>query len=164
MYGVDLSKEGISIACKRACGTFAVASMYDDLRMPFCGVESFDAIIAIETIEHLYTPRVFARRSFEALRPGGILIVTTPYWGYLKNLVLALTNRLDGALTALWDGGHIKHWSRKTLTQLMLEQSYEVISFEGCGRPVPYLWSGMMMVFQKPQRLSEVTRKVSVKT
>jgi 2-polyprenyl-3-methyl-5-hydroxy-6-metoxy-1,4-benzoquinol methylase len=150
MYGIDLSKEGISIACERACGMFAVASMYSDLKISFQGVESFDAIIAIETIEHLYNPRIFAHQSFQALRSGGILIVTTPYWGYLKNIVLALTNRMDRALTALWDGGHIKHWSRKTLTELMLEQTYEVVSFNGCGRSIPYLWNSMLMVFRKP--------------
>ena len=131
MYGIDLSESGINIARRRSCGMFALASIYDDLRMPFPGVEYFAAIIAIDTIEHLYSPKIFARRSFEALQPGGILIVTVPYWGYLKNIVLALTNRLDYALTALWEVGHIKHWSRKTLTELMLEQSYEVVSFEG---------------------------------
>jgi 2-polyprenyl-3-methyl-5-hydroxy-6-metoxy-1,4-benzoquinol methylase len=150
MYGIDLSESGICIASKRGCGTYAIASMYEDLKMPFQGIKSFDAIIAIDTVEHLYSPRIFAQRSFEALRPGGILIVTVPYWGYLKNIVLAITNRLDGALTALWDGGHIKHWSRKTLTKLMLEQAYTVLSFKGCGRPIPYQWNAMMMAFRKP--------------
>ena len=154
MHGIDLSESGIGVASKRNCGKFAVASMYDNFKTPFQDIEFFDAVIAIDTIEHLYSPRGFARRSFEALRPGGILIVTVPYWGYLKNILLALTNRLDGALTALWDGGHIKHWSRKTLTILMREQAYEVVSFEGCGRAIPYLWSAMMMVFRKPNEYS----------
>lgn len=59
----------------------------------------------LEVIEHLYSPRQFVRRPYTALRPGGILIVTTPYWGYLKNLLLVLTNRIDHALTSLWEGG-----------------------------------------------------------
>ena len=79
MYGVDMSESGIRIASKRGCDMFAVASLYEDLRAPFPNVESFDAIIAIEVVEHLYSPRIFARRSFEALRPGGIIIVTCPY-------------------------------------------------------------------------------------
>ena len=66
MYGIDLSESGIRIASKRACGTFALGSMYDDLRMPFQDVASFDAVIAIDTVEHLYSPRIFARRSFES--------------------------------------------------------------------------------------------------
>ena len=37
------------------------------------------------------------RKDVEALKPGGILVITTPYWGYLKNIVLALTNRTRSA-------------------------------------------------------------------
>jgi len=102
-------------------------------------------------MEHLYSPKQFTARCFEALRPGGVLIVTVPYWGYLKNVLFALTGRMDAHLTALWEGGHIKHWSRKTLTALMTRASFRVIAFEGCGRPVPFLWSSMMMVFRKPE-------------
>lgn len=149
MFGIDLSESGIRIASKRSCGEFAVASMYDDLMEPF-NIKNYDAIIAINTIEHLYSPRIFASRSFQALRPGGIIIVTCPYWGYLKNIILALTNRIERYHTALWDGGHIKHWSKNTLSRLMVEQKFEVISFVGCGRPIPYLWNSMMMTFRKP--------------
>lgn len=149
MYGIDMSESGIKIASQRGAGQFAVASMYDNLTLPFENIEFYDAIIAIETIEHLYSPRIFVRRSYQALRPGGIIILTTPYWGYLKSIVLALMNRIDRYHTALWDGGHIKHWSRNTLVQLMTEQHFEVLAFEGCGRPISYLWNGMLMVFRK---------------
>lgn len=152
MRGLDMSESGIELASARGIGSFTRASIYDDLTSPFAGVASFDAIVCIEVIEHLYSPRIFVRLAFDALRPGGLLILTTPYWGYLKNVALALTNRIDGSLTALWDGGHIKHWSRKTLSSLLAEQSFEVIGFSGAGRPVPYLWNGMVMVARKPAK------------
>jgi 2-polyprenyl-6-hydroxyphenyl methylase/3-demethylubiquinone-9 3-methyltransferase len=150
MFGLDLSGSGIRIASRRNVGRFQEASVYDDLTAPFAGVSSFDAIVGVEVVEHLYSPRTFVRQAFDALRPGGLLIVTTPYWGYAKNLGLALTNRMDTALTALWDGGHIKHWSRKTLSSLIAEQSFEVVGFDGAGRPIPYLWNGMVMTGRKP--------------
>ena len=72
----------------------------------------------------------------------------------LKNLALAATNRMDAALTALWEGGHIKHFSRATLTRLMEEAGFEAVSFYGAGQGVrahtPFLWSGMAMTFRKP--------------
>jgi len=148
--GIDESDSGLEIAAARGIGSFAKASLYDDLTAPFPGATSFDAIVSVEVIEHLYSPRIFVRRVFAALRPGGLLIITTPYWGYLKNIALALTNRMDASLTALWDGGHIKHWSRRTLEILLREQSFEVIGFNGAGRPIPYLWNGMVMVARKP--------------
>ena len=150
MHGIDMSGGGIAKARNRYQAiNFVEGSIYDDLG-GLCGVDCFDAIVSVEVIEHLYSPRQFVRRSFSALRPGGLLIITTPYWGYLKNLALALSNRMDRSLTPLWDGGHIKHWSYRTLRQLLLEQGFEFKSFHGAGRKVPYLWSGMMMVVQKP--------------
>lgn len=150
VFGLDMSDSGIEIASDRGIGLFRRASLYDDLTAPFAGVSSFDAIVIVEVIEHLYSPRTFARRAFDALQPGGLLIVTTPYWGYLKNVALAVTNRMDAHLTALWEGGHIKHWSRKTLSTLLAEQSFELIGFSGAGRRVPYLWNGMVIVARKP--------------
>jgi 2-polyprenyl-6-hydroxyphenyl methylase/3-demethylubiquinone-9 3-methyltransferase len=149
VYGLDLSDSGIAIASARGVGSFRKASLYDDLTVPF-EIDWFDAIVAVEVIEHLYSPRTFVDRAFDALRPGGLLIVTTPYWGYFKNVGLAITNRMDDALTALWDGGHIKHWSRATLSRLFEEGSFEVIGFGGAGRRIPYLWNGMVMVGRKP--------------
>ena len=153
--GLDLNASAIAAAQARGCGQFVVSSVYDRLANRF-GVQTFDAVIAVEIIEHLYNPRLFVSRAKEALRPGGLFIITTPYWGYLKNLALAVTNRTDRALTALWDGGHIKHWSRKTLTALVTEQDFEFVGFEGCGEGVrahvPYLWNGMLMAFRKPVR------------
>jgi SAM-dependent methyltransferase len=150
MHGIDLSPGGIARAkLDYPKIRFAEGSVYDSLAIR-CDVASFDAIVCIEVIEHLYSPRQFVRRAHESLRPGGMLIVTTPYWGYVKNVVLALTNRMDRALTSLWDGGHIKHWSFNTLRRLLLEPGFEFVGFRSAGRRIPYLWSGMVMVVRKP--------------
>ncbi len=152
VYGVDLSPSGIKAACARNVGQFKLSSMYENLTEPF-DVKSFDCIVAIETIEHLYSPRLFIKQAKQALRPGGLLVITTPYWGYLKNIARSLSNRTDRALSALWDGGHIKHWSRATLTELLAEQGFEVDGFYGCGVGIqaytPFLWNEMMMIFRR---------------
>lgn len=57
---------------------------------------------------------------------------------------MALTGKMDGHFTALWDGGHIKFWSRKTLTTLLAKHGFEVMEFRGCGR-FPYLWKSMFI-------------------
>lgn len=148
VFGIDLEASGVSIARDhRPEIPFEVASVYDDLRDPFGG--RFDAIVALEVIEHLYDPRRFVSRAFEAIEPGGVLILSTPYHGYLKNLTLAATGKLDPHFTALWDGGHIKFWSRKTLSTLLEEAGFEVVGFEGAGR-LPWLWMSMIMTARRP--------------
>ena len=153
IFGSDLSPSAIAHAQGLGVGQFTVASLYEPLAEPF-GRERFDAIVCVDVIEHLYNPRVFVEHAFAALGPGGVMVITTPYWGYLKNIALALTNRMDRSLTALWEGGHIKHFSRQTLSQLMRNAGFEVVAFKGCGegmrRHVPYLWSAMAMAFRKP--------------
>jgi 2-polyprenyl-6-hydroxyphenyl methylase/3-demethylubiquinone-9 3-methyltransferase len=151
LFGIDLSEGGICKCQQRYPEIqFRLLSVYDDYRTAFDGVSQFDAIVSVEVIEHLYSPRQFARRCAEAVRPGGLVVVTTPYWGYAKNIALAVTNRMDRALTVLWDGGHIKHFSYKTLRLVFEDENLEFLSFHGCGRKLPGFWKGMMMVFRKP--------------
>jgi len=147
--GIDGSESGIRIAQSRGLGRFMRGSLYDDFLVMLGEESHYDAIYSVEVIEHLYDPKKFIFRANQALAIGGLLIVTTPYWGYLKNLGLALTNRIDRALTVMWDGGHIKHFSAKTLTCMVEEQGFRRIQFFGAGRPIPFLWSGMMIVFTK---------------
>ena len=153
VIGSDASASAIRAARDRGIGRFEQASLYEDLLAPFDNPK-ISAIVSVEVIEHLYSPLTFVRRAHEALPDGGLLVVTTPYWGWLKNIALAVTNRMDRSLTALWEGGHIKHFSRRTLTQLMEENGFETTGFSGAGettrqRRIPYLWSGMMMAFRK---------------
>ena len=69
--------------------------------------------------------------------------------GYLKNCALAISGKLDAHFTALWDGGHIKFWSRRTLTALLQEAGFQVVSFRGAGR-CPWLWKSMLIAARKP--------------
>jgi hypothetical protein len=62
---------------------------------------------------------------------------------------LSVANKLDKALTVDWDGGHIKHFSKKTLTHMASNYGFELIEFRGCGRRIPYLYKGMLLVFKK---------------
>lgn len=144
VYGVDASISGINSASKHYPGHFfminpSLAELPNEL------IEiTFDTIIATEVIEHLYDPKGFIQFCYKILPPGGELILSTPYHGYLKNLALAITGALDQHFTALWPGGHIKFWSKKTLMTLMNSWGFTVTRFSGCGR-MPLLWKSMFL-------------------
>jgi len=147
--GIDGSVSGIDMAVKSIPnGSFFVADVTAELPARL-SPGSFDAVISTETIEHVVLPRALVRNAFDLLKPGGAFIVSTPYNGYLKNVVLSLTNSMDKHFTALWDGGHIKFWSRKTLSALLTEAGFEQLAFEGAGR-IPFLWKSMVIVARKP--------------
>lgn len=109
----------------------------------------FDAVVSTEVIEHLYDPRSFARNVYHLLRPGGLAILSTPYHGYVKNVALAVTGKFDAHFTALWDGGHIKFWSRKTILSLLEETGFQLRACTGAGR-MPYLWKSMVVSAHRP--------------
>jgi 2-polyprenyl-6-hydroxyphenyl methylase/3-demethylubiquinone-9 3-methyltransferase len=149
LYGLDISRSGIEQAKKHFENVeFFTGDATGDLTTVFRPAQ-FDVIISTEVIEHVYNPRGLLRNCFQLLKPGGVLVISTPYHGYLKNLALGLTGRMDSHLNALSDHGHIKFWSRSTLGALLQEAGFENREFAGAGR-VPYLWKSMVMRAVKP--------------
>jgi len=145
-YGTDASVSGIEIAKKRNSDRFFLQDLSKD-KLPLVLQDiKFNTIISTEVIEHLYQPKEYLDFCKKILvqNGGGELILTTPYHGYFKNVVLALSGKMDKHFTVLWDGGHIKFWSRKTLTGLLADKGFENIEFTGCGR-LPYLWKSMII-------------------
>lgn len=146
--GVDPSATGIASARKA----------FQELRLEVGSTEEnlasrfgrFDAVISLEVVEHVFAPREFASRTFDLLIPGGVAIISTPYHGYLKNLMLAVTGKLDEHFTALWDYGHIKFWSIRTLGRLLTEAGFENITFLRVGR-IPQFAKSMIAIAHKPQ-------------
>ena len=146
VVGVDPSKEGISQARKIYPNlTLHEGSCYDDLAACY---GKLPVVISLEVVEHVYAPRQFAACVCSLLRDGGTAIISTPYHGYWKNLALAITGRMDKHFTALWDHGHIKFWSFRTLGLLLLEAGLKDITFRRVGR-IPPLAKSMIAIARK---------------
>ena len=110
----------------------------------------FDAGLCLEVVEHLYDPRQLPTTASMLLKKGGVVVVSTPYHGYLKNLAIALLGKWDFHHDPLWTGGHIKFWSRSKLERLFAEQGFRPVGFKGVGR-LPYVWKSMVMAFRKEE-------------
>jgi 2-polyprenyl-6-hydroxyphenyl methylase/3-demethylubiquinone-9 3-methyltransferase len=148
VVGIDPSSSGIGIASRSFPSVrFFERSAYDDLRAEF---GEFDAVVSLEVVEHCYAPRAYAKTVFSLLRPGGTALISTPFHGYWKNLALALSGHFDAHWSPLWDGGHIKFWSEKTLRSLLDEVGFAHIGFHRIGRIPPFAKS-MMAVATRAQ-------------
>jgi len=149
VVGIEIDKDGFNVSTKT----------YQNIHFYNLGVESnpnevllnedgFDAAVSTEVIEHLYSPHNLPIFAKALLKENGYLIVSTPYHGYFKNLAISLLNKWDSHHLALWHGGHIKFWSKKSLSTLLKENGFETIAFYGVGR-LPYLWKSMILVAVK---------------
>ena len=149
VVGMEYSQEGYDIARQAYPEiTFFQGNIYSpppSLQETYPA--GFDCVISTEVIEHLYSPQKLPLFAAQLLKPEGYLIISTPYHGYVKNCCLSLLNGWDAHHFSLWEGGHIKFWSHKTLTKLLLDAGFRVAEFHGCGR-VPYLWKSMIVVAQ----------------
>jgi 2-polyprenyl-3-methyl-5-hydroxy-6-metoxy-1,4-benzoquinol methylase len=143
--GIDSSQSGIAQARAAFPNVRTeVASVYDNLAAAY---GTFPLVVSLEVIEHCFEPRVFATTFLELIAPGGIGFLSTPYHGYLKNIALAVSGKMDRHFTALWDGGHVKFFSIETLGALLREAGARNIKFVRVGR-VPILAKSMVAIIR----------------
>jgi 2-polyprenyl-3-methyl-5-hydroxy-6-metoxy-1,4-benzoquinol methylase len=150
VVGIDLSEEGIEIARQRCPGARFEIMDADVELLDALAEEPFDAVVAIEIVEHLYKPVSCLRGWCEALAPGGTLVASTPYHGYLKNIAIAASGKFDSHVHPLEEGGHIKFFSRRNLTAALERAGFTDVKIVGSGR-LPFLWKSMICRASRPQ-------------
>ena len=144
--GIDLSRTGIEKAQKLKS---------DKLEFKNIGLEEiinqgkkFKFITSFEVIEHQYLPDDFLNQINKILTDDGKLLISTPYHGYFKNLLINLLGKHDYHYNPLWRHGHIKFFSIKTLTNLLKKCNLKVIKKKFSGRFYP-LSNSMIFLIKK---------------
>jgi SAM-dependent methyltransferase len=141
--GIDGSGSGLQLATQSYPH---IAFHQQDLsaELPLRFRERFDAVVSVEVIEHLLLPRLLIDNAWRALKPGGLLILTTPYHGYWKNLAIALCGGFDKHWHPLRDFGHVKFFSKPTIRALLEEFHFQGITIMTVGR-IPSLAHSMIV-------------------
>lgn len=143
--GVDPSADGVKFARQKDPELdLYVGSAYDDLQAKF---GQFPLVYSLEVVERVYAPRDYAKTLVSLMQDDGVAIVSTPYHGYWKNLVMSLTGNGCPFHCTLGSRAH-KVWSVKTLTQLLEEVGLEVTRVHRVGR-IPVLAKSMVLVLKR---------------
>ena len=129
---VDISTEQIA---RNAVALPQVTFLQHDLAqpMPFAN-GTFEAIWCSEVLEHLFDPGLALREMHRVLASGGRLLVTVPYHGIFKDVLIALFK---------WDehfsptNPHIRFFTRKTLSQLAATAGFVETRTTTCGMNRP---------------------------
>jgi 2-polyprenyl-3-methyl-5-hydroxy-6-metoxy-1,4-benzoquinol methylase len=145
MTGIEPDRKGFDIASESVRDAkFYNLGVYDDTSV----LGKFDAVIASEVIEHLYDPSALLSVASRHLNEGGYLILTCPHHGYLKNLLISLTNKWDPHFHPATLGGHVKFWSHATMRAFLETHGFHVEILSGAGRCWP-IWKSMVVVAMK---------------
>ena len=133
--GVDISASAVAEA--RSIGLDA-RQIDDAAELPFEDRE-FDAVACLEVIEHIFFPQHAVAEIVRVLKPGGVLIVTTPnvaYWR--RRLDLALLGRWNPfghvfAVEEPWADPHIRFFTPGALRRLLNSGGLTDIDVAGHG-------------------------------
>jgi 2-polyprenyl-3-methyl-5-hydroxy-6-metoxy-1,4-benzoquinol methylase len=90
VYGIDISDNALDMATKLYNAENIKYTKGDIRELPY-SAEAFDIIVSFETIEHILQAPAVLREFSRVLKPGGLLIISTPNAavsspdGYIKN-------------------------------------------------------------------------------
>jgi SAM-dependent methyltransferase len=96
--------------------------------------DAFEVVWCSEVLEHLFDPVFAVREMHRILRPGGRLLVTVPYHGRFKDVLIALFK---------WDkhfsptNPHIRFYTRGTLGRMVSDAGFQSVRTRTCGMGIP---------------------------
>ncbi len=140
IVGLDIDEKVIRKA-KKYENSFRKFMVGDAYELPFKD-GSFDAVIAGDIIEHLQDGNKMLSEAHRVLRGCGKLIISCPYHGTIKNILISLFN-FEGHFNT--EADHIRFYSIKSLTKIIEKNNFVIIRRYFIGR-VCYIWRNMMFV------------------
>jgi 2-polyprenyl-3-methyl-5-hydroxy-6-metoxy-1,4-benzoquinol methylase len=130
VWGVEINPTAAEVARKRGIRV-KVADVEQGL--PFEDL-SFDVVHAGEVLEHLYDTKSFFADCRRVLKPGGILLFTTPNLNSLENRLRVVTGgylSMIGAYPEDHYGGHVRVFNVQKVKELCRQTGFELKTVRG---------------------------------
>lgn len=132
LIGLDVSITALEQA-KKDFPEIEFYKITDGGKFPF-NDETIDFIFSSEVIEHIYDTENAFSEIARILKPGGKILLTTPYHGFVKNLLItffAFNKHFNPT------GAHIRFFSKKTLLDLLNKNNLTPVKIGYYGRIYP---------------------------
>lgn len=137
LYGAEISTIARRNA-KKSVPSARIVSIREDQRT---SVKSgtCDFVLSLDVIEHIYDTELVFREFHRLLKRHGKLLVSTPYYGFIKNIIISLIG-FDVVFNPV--SSHIRFYTKQSLIKILREHGFSIIKFGYYGR-FPFVWRGM---------------------
>ena len=143
VYGLDISSKAVDLArLKHPEIKFQQGALN---HIPE-ETNSIDSVTMIEVIEHLVDIEGTLKELFRVMKPGGILLITTTDFNWLKQVIIAIfffekyfypTNP------------HIRFFKKSTLADILSKNGFSIIKYSWNGDYLKIMPSGQMILAKK---------------
>jgi 2-polyprenyl-3-methyl-5-hydroxy-6-metoxy-1,4-benzoquinol methylase len=139
VHGAEGEPALVAVACAR--GVQARAVDLDRAALPW-DAGAFEAVVAAEVIEHVVDTDHLLAEMARVLRPGGVLVITTPNLASLENRVRLLLGRYPMWMDVGVAGtGHLRYYTPRMLRHQLARHGLRVERHVGNWVPfVPQRW------------------------
>jgi|GEM_PF-2089909 len=143
LYGADISK----IALESASQTVPAANLLliDENQAVSLPSGGLDLVVSLDVIEHIYDTEMVFQEFNRLLKPGGKLLLSVPYYGLVKNVVIALIG-----FETVYEPTtpHIRSYTENTLKKTAQRFGFKPLKFGRYGRFYP-VNRGMYLLAEK---------------
>lgn len=155
LMGLDVSQAALDEA-KRLLSEVELHKIEDGGKFPLVD-DSVDFIFTSEVIEHVYDTENAAKELYRILKPGGRMLLTTPYHNFIKNLLILLSGKFDTHFDPV--GPHVRFFSKKTLWNLLEERGFKIENHGFYGRFWPISHSVYLSAVKPNEAFYESLKK-----
>ena len=141
--GLEVAEAAAARARRRCSDADVRVGSLEDA-VPFADAV-FDAVWCTEVLEHLFDVHRALGELNRVLKPDGLLMLTTPYHGMAKNVLIAL---LAFERHFNPDLSHVRFFTRRSLDRCLRRGGFAPIGWYGVGRAWP-LWKSVFVVGRK---------------
>ena len=143
VYGLDISSKAVDLARLKHPEINFQQSALNHIPEE---TNSINSITMIEVIEHLVDIEGTLKELFRVMKPGGILLITTTDFNWLKQVIIAIfffekyfypTNP------------HIRFFKKSTLADILSKNGFSIIKYAWNGDYLKIMPKGQMILAQK---------------
>lgn len=148
-FGVEIAQEACDIAESHGHKTYC--GRFEDVELD----QQFDLVNLTHVIEHVSSPRSVVRKAYEALRPGGILVLETP------NAAAADARWFE---KSAWGSYHYpRHWyffTPESLEAMGESEGFKMVDHYYHPSPTTWVWTAHNMSLKTGGALGRLGEKI----